>query len=69
MLFFQRPLLLKRTVPRDGYFFECLNIFTSVFCVCADVFKVRPKAFHYPIQLFIFYVLLFSYLLILKNAY
>ncbi len=57
---------LKGTVSKDGYFFECLNILISSFHVCADGFQGLSKAFHYPIQLLPFYLLLWNYLLILK---
>ncbi len=42
---------LKETVPRDGYFFEGLNILISIFCVGVDGFQGLSKAFHYPINL------------------
>ncbi len=42
---------VKGTGPRDGYFFESLNILISTFCVCADGFQGLSKAFHYPVQL------------------
>ncbi len=45
---------------------EGLNILISTFCVCADGFQGLSKAFHYPIQLLTFYLLLWNYLLILK---
>ncbi len=57
---------IKGTVSRDGYFFKGLNILISTFCVFADCFQGLSKAFHYPIQLLSFYLLLWSYLLILK---
>ncbi len=56
----------KGTVSGYGYFFEGLNILISTFCVCADCFQGLSKAFHYAIQLLTFYLLLWSYLLILK---
>jgi hypothetical protein len=36
---FSRLGTFKETVSRDGYFFECLNILISTFCVCADSFQ------------------------------
>jgi hypothetical protein len=48
---------LRGTVSRDGYFFKGLNILVSTFCVCADAFQGRSKAFHYPLQLLTFYLL------------
>ncbi len=49
----------KGTVSRDWYFvFEGLNLLISIFCVCTDGFQVVLKAFHYPIQLLTFYLLL-----------
>ncbi len=56
----------KGTVSGDGYFFEGLNILISTFCVCADRFQGLSKAFHCPIQLLTFYLLLWNYLIILK---
>jgi hypothetical protein len=47
----------KRTVSRNGYFFEGINILISTFCVCADGFQGLSKAFRYPIQLLTFYLL------------
>ncbi len=58
------PPFLKRTVSRDGYFFEGLNILVST--VCADGFHGHSEAFYYPIQFLTFYLLLWNYLLILK---
>jgi hypothetical protein len=48
----------KGTVSRDGYCFGSQNILISTFCVCADGFQGLRKAFHYPIQLLTFYLLL-----------
>jgi hypothetical protein len=47
-------------------YFKGLNILISTFCVCADGLLGISKAFHYPIQLLTFYLLLWNYLLILK---
>jgi hypothetical protein len=57
-----RWMRLKGTVSRDGYFF------ISTFCVCAEGFQGLSKAFHYPIKLLTFnlLLLLWNYLLILK---
>jgi hypothetical protein len=46
--------------------FEGLNILMSTFCVCAGRFQGHSNAFHYPIQLLTFCLLLSNYLLILK---
>jgi hypothetical protein len=56
----------KGTVSGDGYFFEGLNILISTFCIYDDGFQGLSKAFHCPIQLLTFYLLLWNYLLILK---
>jgi hypothetical protein len=55
-------------VSRVYIFFEGLNISISTFCGCADGFQGLSKAFHYPLQLltFLFNVLLYNYLIILK---
>jgi hypothetical protein len=50
--------VFKRTASRDGYFFQGLNILIVTFCVCADGFQGISKAFHYPVQLLTFYLLL-----------
>jgi hypothetical protein len=50
---------LKGTVSRDGYFFEGLkNILISIFFEGADGFQGLSKAFHYPMNLLTFYLLL-----------
>jgi hypothetical protein len=48
----------KGKVSQDGYLFKGLNILISTYFVCADGFQGLPKAFHYPIQLLTFYLLL-----------
>ncbi len=48
---------IKRTVSRDGYFFKVKTL-NRTFCVCADGFQGLLKAFHYPIQLLTFYLIL-----------
>jgi hypothetical protein len=45
----------KGTVSRDRYFF---NILISTFYVCATGFQDLLKAFHYPIPLLTFYLLI-----------
>ncbi len=64
-VFFETRQVLKGTVPRDGYFYEGLNISISTFCVCDDGFQGLSKAFHYPIQLLL--QLLFASLKTLTN--
>jgi hypothetical protein len=49
---------LKGQCHEMDIFFEGLNILISTFCVCADGFQGLSKAFHYPIQLLTFYLLL-----------
>jgi hypothetical protein len=46
--------------------FGGLNILISTFCEWANGVQALSKAFHYPIQLLTFYLLLWNYLLILK---
>ncbi len=53
---------LKGQCHKMDIFLKGLNILISTFCVCADSFQ----AFHYPIQLLTFYLLLWNYLLMLK---
>ncbi len=70
---------VKGTMSRDGYvfdgdiflwgyFFKGPNILISIFCVCADDFQGLLKAFYYSIQLLTFCLLIWNYLLIVKNA-
>jgi hypothetical protein len=56
---------VKGTVSRNRYIVKGLNILVSTFCVC-NGFQGLSKAFHCPIQLETFYLLLWNYLLILK---
>jgi hypothetical protein len=44
--------------------FEGLNILISALCEWGNGFQALPKAFHYPIQLLTFYLLLWNCLLI-----
>ncbi len=41
--------------------FDDLNILISTFCACADCFQGLSKAFHYPLQLLTFHLLLRMY--------
>jgi hypothetical protein len=59
-------LWLKGQCHEMDIYFEALNILISTFCVCADGFQGLSKAFHYPVQLLTFYLLLLNYLLVLK---
>ncbi len=59
------PPPLKGQCHEMDILLERLNILISTFCVCTDGFQGLSKAFHCPIQLLIFYLLLWNYLLIL----
>jgi hypothetical protein len=59
-------LFLRDSATRWIFVFEGLNIVISTFCVCADGFQGLSKAFHCPIQLLTFYLILGNYLIILK---
>jgi hypothetical protein len=62
-----KHFLFKGTVSRGGCFFKGLNILISTFLCMRWWFSRSFKlAFHYPIQLLTFYLLLWNYLLILK---
>jgi hypothetical protein len=50
--------ILKGQCHEADIFFEGLNISISAFFVSADGFQDLSKAFHYPIQLLTFYLLL-----------
>ncbi len=54
----QPGLALKGQCHEIYIFFEGLNIFIGNFCVCADGFHDLSKAFHYPIHVLTFYLLL-----------
>jgi hypothetical protein len=56
------PAPLKGQCHEMDIFFESLNILISAFCVCTDGFQGLSKAFHCPIMLLIFYLLLRNYL-------
>jgi hypothetical protein len=49
---------LKGQCHEMDIFLEGLNILISAFYVCADGFQCISKAFHYPVQLLTFYLLL-----------
>jgi hypothetical protein len=49
---------LFRIVSRDGYFVESFNILNSTFCEGAGCLQGLSNAFHFPIQLFTFKLLL-----------
>jgi hypothetical protein len=49
--------VLKGTVTRL-IFFEGTYILISTFCACFDGFQDLAKAYHYPIQLLTFYLIL-----------
>ncbi len=55
---------VKVIVTRRIIFLDGLNILISTFCVCA--FQGLLKAFHYPIQLLSFFLLLWNNLLMLN---
>ncbi len=44
------------------------NTLISAFCVCANGFQDLSKAFHYPIQLLTFYLLLWNKFLLILNC-
>ncbi len=52
-------------------FLKVSTFLSVLFCVCTDGFQGLSKAFHFPIQLLTFYLLLWNYLLIFnfENAY
>ncbi len=56
----------KGTVSRDGYFFWGSKHFYHYFLRMRWWFSRSFKAFHYPLQLLTFYLLLWNHLLILK---
>ncbi len=67
---FSGPSVFLKGQYHEMYIFvEGLNILIGTFCVCADGFQGLSKAFHYPVQLLAFYLILWNYLQIFENAY